>query len=149
MHGVLDDPHRDRRPVGLAPRVQHGQVVVADSWWVANSARKSLKITWDNGPAGANSTVAFDANALALSKAAPHTVTRNDGDVDAALKTAAKTVEAAYQYPFLVHAPMEPMNCTAQFASGKLEVWATSQTPQRVQIATRLSGLAPETSRCT
>ena len=122
-----------------------GVAIVADSWWTAQNARKSLKITWDNGPAGANSTTSFDANALALSKAAPHSVTRNDGDVDAALKSAAKTVEAAYQYPFLVHAPMEPMNCTAQFANGKLEVWATSQTPQQAfQIATRLSGLAPE-----
>lgn len=130
-----------------------GVAIVADSWWTAQSARKSLKITWDNGPAGAHSTAAFDARALELSKTAPHTTTRNDGDVDAALKSAAKTVEAAYQYPFLVHAQLEPMNCTSQFRpggpgqenTGKLEVWATSQTPQQaVQIATRLSGLPSE-----
>jgi isoquinoline 1-oxidoreductase beta subunit len=72
-------------------------------------------------------------------------VLRNDGDAVAALGTAAKTVEAAYQYPFLVHAAMEPMNCTAKFDAGKLEVWATSQTPQQAfQIATRLSGLAAD-----
>jgi len=117
-----------------------GVAIVADSWWTAQNARKSLKITWTGG--ADNSTAAFDTNAVALSKAAPQSVTRNDGDVDAALKSAAKTVTAAYQYPFLVHAPMEPMNCTSKFADGKLEVWATSQTPQQAfQIATRLSGL--------
>ncbi len=122
-----------------------GVAIVADSWWIAENARKSLKIVWDNGPAGAHSTAAFDAKALELSKAAPHSTTRNDGDVDAALKTAAKTVEAAYQYPFLVHAQLEPMNCTAKFHAGKLEVWATSQTPQQAfQIATRLSGLTAD-----
>ena len=122
-----------------------GVAIVASSWWTANSARKSLKITWDNGAAGAHSTAAFDAKALELSKVEPHSVLRNDGDAVAALKTSAKTVEAAYQYPFLVHAPMEPMNCTAKFDAGKLEVWATSQTPQQAfQIATRLSGLSAD-----
>jgi isoquinoline 1-oxidoreductase beta subunit len=122
-----------------------GVAIVADSWWIANNARKSLKVTWDNGPAGAHSTATFDAKALELSKQEPHSVLRNDGDAAAALGSAAKTVEAAYQYPFLVHAPMEPMNCTAKFDAGKLEVWATSQTPQQAfQIATRLSGLAAD-----
>jgi isoquinoline 1-oxidoreductase beta subunit len=133
----------------VAPDTQNslwgGVAIVADSWWTAQSARKSLKITWDNGPAGAHSTAAFDAKALELSKAEPHSVLRNDGDAAAALGAAAKTVEAAYQYPFLVHAPMEPMNCTAKMDAGRLEVWATSQTPQQAfQIATRLSGLAAE-----
>ena len=122
-----------------------GVAIVADSWWTANSARKSLKITWDNGPAGAHSTAAFDAKSLELSKLDPHSVLRNDGDAAGALKTSAKTVQAAYQYPFLVHSPMEPMNCTAKLDAGKLEVWATSQTPQQAfQIATRLSGLAAD-----
>jgi isoquinoline 1-oxidoreductase beta subunit len=135
----------------IAPNLENnnslwgGVAIVADSWWTAEKARKSLKITWNNGPAGAHSTAAFDAKAAELLKAEPHSVLRNDGDAVAALASAAKTVEASYQYPFLVHAPMEPMNCTAKFDQGKLEVWATSQTPQQAfQIATRLSGLAPE-----
>lgn len=124
--------------------VASGVAIVADSWWTANQGRARLKVQWNNGPTAANSTTAFDAQALEFSKKAPQSITRNDGDVQAALQGAAKTVEAAYQYPFLVHAPLEPMNCTSHFANGKLEVWATSQTPQQaLGIAARVCGIPP------
>lgn len=129
---------------GGANSLSSGVAIVADSWWTAQQARKSLKVTWKDGPAATNSTAAFDKRALELSKSEPMTVTRKDGDPDAAFTAAAKKVEAAYQYPFLVHAPMEPMNCTAQFANGKLEVWATSQTPGgALTLAATVAGVAP------
>ena len=124
----------------LAGNLYGGVAIVADSWWTAQKARTALKITWDSG--ATNSTAAFDQNALKLSKEAPQTTTRTDGEVDAAMKTAAKTVTAAYQYPFLVHAPLEPMNCTAHFKDGKLEMWATSQTPaQGLGLAAAACGI--------
>jgi len=106
-----------------------GVAIVADSWWLAQSARQQLKVTWNEGKAAADSTAAFNAKAAELAPALPATPGRSDGDVEAALKGAAQVVEASYAYPFLNHIQMEPMNATAQFANGKMEIWAGTQTP--------------------
>ena len=116
-----------------------GVAIVADNWYLANSARRQLKVTWANHPTGAQSTEAFDARALELSKGNYEAEQRKDGDVAKTLAApGVKTVEAAYVYPFIPHAPLEPMNCTAQFKDGKLELWAPSQTPaQGIGVAAR------------
>lgn len=106
-----------------------GVAVVADSWWYAENARKKLNVTWDYGLAVNDSTADFSKQAAQLATQAPELTSRADGDVEAALGSAAKVVEAAYEYPFLTHAPMEPPNATAVFANGKLEMWAGTQQP--------------------
>jgi isoquinoline 1-oxidoreductase beta subunit len=106
-----------------------GVAVVADNWWNAENARKQLKVTWEEGITASDSTAAFSKRAVELSKEAPHSTSRKDGDAAAALSGAAKVVEAAYEYPFLAHAPMEPPNATAVFKNGKLEMWAGTQQP--------------------
>ncbi len=106
-----------------------GVAIVADSWWYADNARKKLEVTWDNGLAESDNSAGFSARAAELAKEAPHSTSRSDGDADAALASAATVVEAAYEYPFLAHAPMEPPNATAIFRDGKLEIWAGTQQP--------------------
>ncbi|MGZ3447164.1 MAG: molybdopterin cofactor-binding domain-containing protein, partial [Myxococcaceae bacterium] len=106
-----------------------GVAIVGESFWQVQTARKALKITWNEGETAKQSTSAFNAKAAELVKQPPQRSLRKDGDPAAALGKAAKVVKADYAYPFIVHAALEPQNCTAKFADGKLEVWAPTQTP--------------------
>jgi isoquinoline 1-oxidoreductase beta subunit len=106
-----------------------GVAILADNWWLANTAREKLQVQWDEGETAAQSSVSFAAQAADFSTKEPEKSLRNDGNVDAAFSGAAKTVEAAYSYPFIAHATLEPQNTTAHFADGKLEIWSPTQQP--------------------
>ena len=116
---------------GLMP----GVAIVAESTWQAFSARKQLKVVWDEGKYANDSWDAFSAKAAELAKNPGTTTIHKDGDVTAALAGAAKTIEAAYSYPFISHASIEPQNCTAAFKDGAFEIWAPSQNPGGAQGA--------------
>jgi isoquinoline 1-oxidoreductase subunit beta len=126
---VIDGTIKPAAYTAPEPGMEPGIAIVADSWWHAQKARKALKVEWDYGPAQAQSSDNFQKQAEALLQAPPVTTLRTYGDIDAALKSSAKVVEATYTFPFLAHATLEPMNTTAQWNEGKLEMWVPSQNP--------------------
>ena len=125
--------------------LQSGVAIVADTWWQAESARRTLEITWEEGPAATQSTAAFAARADELAAGAPEQTLRSDGDVETALAGAAATVEANYAYPFFAHAQLEPENTVAHFADGRLELWSPTQTPGvAIPLAASTLGIAED-----
>jgi len=127
--GTLPDLANPATVVSADPGMEPGIAVIADTWWQAQSARNKLKVDWDFGPGVTQSSDDFARHATELLAAPPAETIRTDGDFDAAIASAHKVVEATYSYPFIAHAPLEPMGTTAHFKDGKLELWTTSQTP--------------------
>jgi isoquinoline 1-oxidoreductase beta subunit len=124
--------------------ISSGVAVVAESTWAAMEGRKALEITWDEGP-NASLTSAEISRGFAKLAAGPAAVAREEGDAEAALKRAARTLEAVYEVPFLAHATMEPMNATADVGRGACKVWAPTQFPSMAQqVAGKIAGLPPE-----
>jgi isoquinoline 1-oxidoreductase subunit beta len=116
---------------GVPQDLMPGVAIIADSTWAAFRARQSLQVEWDESSASKDSWSSAVAKAERLAKQAGEQELAKRGEPDQAFKTAAKTVDAFYSYPFLPHAPMEPQNCTAWFQGDTVELWAPTQTPQR------------------
>ncbi|HKB91133.1 MAG TPA: molybdopterin cofactor-binding domain-containing protein, partial [Opitutaceae bacterium] len=110
---------------GLMP----GVAILADSTWAGISARKQLKVTWEESKFANDNWEGYVKQAQDLSKKPGMVMLRKDGDVDAAFGSAAKVVEAVYSYPFISHFNLEPQNCTAHYKDGAVEIWAPSQNP--------------------
>jgi isoquinoline 1-oxidoreductase beta subunit len=106
-----------------------GVAVIARNTWAAIQGRKALKIEWDKGPHGSYDSAAYRAQLEAAARK-PGQVVRNDGNIDATLKSAAKRIEAEYYAPHLAQAPMEPPAATARIVNGACEAWACTQGPE-------------------
>ena len=121
-----------------------GVAIVADSTWAAFSARKQLEVIWDEGQLVTQSWQGFTEQAKQLASQPGTDVLRKDGDVKQAFEQAANTVTAAYSYPFISHASIEPQNCTAWYKKdGTIEIWAPTQNPEAGQkIITETFGIA-------
>jgi isoquinoline 1-oxidoreductase subunit beta len=118
----------DESGPGNRNHTRAGVAVLADSTWAAIEARKKLEITWDQGEATKESSASLRENFAQLLKG-PGVLLRNDGDFDKAFLGASQKVAAAYEVPFLAHATLEPMNCTAHVHDGICEIWAPTQVP--------------------
>ena len=117
-----------RSGVRKVVRVKDSAVaVVAETWWQAKSALDALPIVWDEGE-GATQSTAKIAEHLKEGLTSPNTNGEwGQGDALKAIAGAAKRVEAVYATPFLAHATMEPMNCTAKISADRAEIWVPSQ----------------------
>ncbi len=124
---------------------ESGVAVIADTYWQAVEGRRTLQITWDEGP---NAALGDIPGKLAASASQTGVTARKDGDAAAALTSAAKKVDAVYEVPFLHHATMEPMNCTAHVRADGCDVWAPTQNQTRAQeVAAEAAGLPKEKVR--
>src|SRR5207245_851775 len=125
-------------------KISDGVAVVADTWWRAKTARDVLEVQWDEGAGRALDTDSIAA-ALKAATAKPGAVIKKIGDADQALSGAAKTVKAEYDLPFLAHAPMEPMNFTADVRKDSCLVHGPTQFQQLAAgVAAEAAGLKPE-----
>jgi isoquinoline 1-oxidoreductase beta subunit len=116
---------------GIPDGAMPGIAIIANSTWAAFTAKKALKIEWDESQAAKENSDELAAKAAAMSKNPGQEVTANVGDVDAQFAKAAKSIKAYYEYPFLDHATLEPQNATAWFHDGIMELWAPTQQPTR------------------
>ena len=121
-------------------RLPDAVAVIADDTWSALRGREALDVTWSGGDtqlSSAEITRRFrDAAAL------DGEIQRNDGNAGLALASATSVLKASYETPYLAHAPIEPMNCTARIANGLCEVWVPTQSPGLAQeAAARVAGL--------
>ncbi len=118
-----------------------GAAVLADNTWRAFQAAKKIRFDWQSAPYPADSDAMFEAVSAAFVKDRRDSRFRNDGDVDETL-VGDDVIEAEYRLPYLAHAPLEPMNATVRYTTGRIDIWTASQVPmQIVETASALTGL--------
>jgi isoquinoline 1-oxidoreductase beta subunit len=141
--GVLDAFALDG--TGVPIEVMPGVAIIARDTWSALQAKGKLKVDWDLSGASTDSSSHFSAEAMRLATDFPKKPGDDVGDVDQSFATAAKTVEAYYEYPFAAHVPLEPMNTTAHWHDGIMEMWVPTQQPDRaLPLVAKVAGIAAD-----
>jgi isoquinoline 1-oxidoreductase subunit beta len=122
-----------------------GLAVVGATTWHARQGADALNVQWQQRPLGALDSAKIEKELQAIATQGGGFTFHSRGDLDGAEKTAARKVEALYSAPYLAHATMEPMNCTAQLKDGKLTLWVPTQVPKMVRdMAAKAAGLKDE-----
>jgi isoquinoline 1-oxidoreductase subunit beta len=125
-------------------QIEDGVAVVADNYWAAHQGAQAIDVVWDQGP---NASLNSDEIYRRFEKATqrPGAVLKDSGNVTRALRESAVKLEAVYQVPYLAHATMEPMNCTAEVLADRCTIWAPTQAQTETQkTGMRLTGLPLE-----
>ena len=130
--------------VAFSTPVSDGIAVLAKDYWTAKQGRDALTAEWDESNAFRLGSAEIMSQYKALA-ATPGLSARKDGDAEAALKNAARTLEASYEFPYLAHAALEPMNCVVQLSAEGCEIWNGEQFQTVDQaVVAQLLGLKPE-----
>ncbi len=132
--------------VRFVVEIPTGVAVVATTFWAAKKGRDALKLEWDDtGYKGSSAAIIADYRKLV---ATPGKSARNDGDAVKAIAGAAKKLEATFEFPFLAHAAMEPLNCVVKLTPEGCDIWNGEQfqTVDQMAIA-QYTGLKPEQVR--
>ncbi len=125
-------------------QISTGVAVYGKSYWAAKQGRDALNISWDDSKAETRSSKQIETFYRDLAKSTGK-VAAERGDVAAGLKGSEKTFEAEYIFPFLAHAPMEPLNCVIEASDSDAEIWTGSQMPTVDQLtAAQVLGVRPE-----
>jgi isoquinoline 1-oxidoreductase beta subunit len=132
------------RGVMQVVKLKDAVAVVADRHWRAQTALDMLPIEWEVGAAGSTDSVQFRKDYIsALDQKGADA--RHDGNVDAAMQTAARVIEATYDVPIIAHAPMEPLNAMAHVQADRVDVWVGTQNADlALTFAAQASGVKPE-----
>ena len=126
-------------------QIPRGVAVVARDTWSAKKGRDALKVIWDESGAEKRGTDTIFKEYRQMSGGPGAVKVENRGDADAALKQAAQVLEFEFEFPYLAHAPMEPLTAAAKFSPGKCEIWAGCQFQTIDQAnAAQAAGLKPE-----
>jgi isoquinoline 1-oxidoreductase beta subunit len=160
MTGVNEAELMKMPGVRAVVELEHGVAVVAERSWQALKAVDAVKMTWDDPPVGRLSSddisrvlraalddddAAVNAINFDLSKMPPAFVPPNTEAAAQALDNAARLLDVTYEVPFLAHACMEPMCCTALVTDDRCEVWAPHQQPDNaVKLMTEITGFPAE-----
>lgn len=146
VHALSNEQHGGRVILPNSPNFVSGVAVLADHTWAALEGARALQVQWRNPPE-LEATDELFARFQAGLEAEPVQV-RRDGDPEALLDGVEDRFEQVYQVPLLAHAPMEPMNCTARYEAGRVELWAPTQNPGGLAEAVA-KALGVETSSVT
>jgi isoquinoline 1-oxidoreductase beta subunit len=126
-------------------QIPRGVAVLAESTWAAMKGREALKVEWDESQAETRGSAEIMTDYKKLADGTDAKVARSDGDVAKAMSEAAKVIEAAYEFPYLAHAAMEPLDAVAWKHDDVIEVWGGHQMPDLYQaVSAQIAELPPE-----
>jgi len=124
--------------------VPRGVAVIAKNFWAAKLGRDALKVDWDDSKAEKRSSSDIMSEYKRLAEK-PGISARKDGDAAAAINAAARKLSATYEFPYLAHAPMEPLDAVVKLTPSSCEIWAGDQFQTVDQMnAAKAAGLEPQ-----